>query len=215
MLTKRSRSDGQVSKEDYEKEEINSQITSEVSSNFSKANAEVMASRKVLVANRNSRQEEFLRHIKALNQSFFDWFKLQLSKQHNQKPLSLVEGSQDYIDYMNQLENRFLKTHGEVLTFGSGDCGQLAHGNEEDKDLIVKFPRIVYSLRDKKVCGISCGGLHNAVYTETGQVYTWGCNDDGSLGRVGEETSPLLVTVRMFMLILFVPLNLKNVGIIE
>jgi alpha-tubulin suppressor-like RCC1 family protein len=37
--------------------------------------------------------------------------------------------------------------------------------------------------RDKKVCGIACGGIHNAVYTESGQVYTWGCSDDGSLGR--------------------------------
>ena len=42
---------------------------------------------------------------------------------------------------------------------------------------------VVLSLRDKKVVGIACGGLHNAVYTETGQVYTWGCNDDWSLGR--------------------------------
>jgi regulator of chromosome condensation len=47
--------------------------------------------------------------------------------------------------------------------------------------------------RDKKVCGISCGGLHNAVFTEEGLVYTWGCADDGSLGRPGDETTPLLV----------------------
>ena len=40
-----------------------------------------------------------------------------------------------------------------------------------------------YWYRDKKVCGIACGGIHNAAYTESGQVYTWGCSDDGSLGR--------------------------------
>ena len=45
------------------------------------------------------------------------------------------------------------------------------------------------------MCGISCGGIHNAVYTESGQVYTWGCSDDGSLGRVGEESVPILVDV--------------------
>ena len=76
---------------------------------------------------------------------------------------------------------------------GNGDCGQLAHGVEEDDDMAVRFPRIVYSLRDKRAVSISCGGLHNAVVTETGQLYTWGCNDDGSLGRLGEETVPLLV----------------------
>jgi regulator of chromosome condensation len=45
------------------------------------------------------------------------------------------------------LKERYLKGYGEVLTFGSGDCGQLAHGVEEDDDLMVKFPRVVYSLR--------------------------------------------------------------------
>lgn len=49
------------------------------------------------------------------------------------------------------------------------------------------------NVRDKKVCGIACGGIHNAVYTESGQVYTWGCADDGSLGRTGEEFMPGLV----------------------
>lgn len=41
--------------------------------------------------------------------------------------------------------------------------------------------------------GIACGGLHNAVYTEQGQVFTWGCADDGSIGRTGEESMPMLV----------------------
>lgn len=72
----------------------------------------------------------------------------------------------------------------------------MAHGTENDEDLMVRYPRIVYSLRDKKVCGIACGGLHNAVFTEQGQVYTWGCADDGSLGRGGDENLPALVEVR-------------------
>jgi regulator of chromosome condensation len=41
---------------------------------------------------------------------------------------------------------------------------------------------------------VSCGGLHNAVLTEDGHVYTWGCSDDGSLGRPGDESMPALVT---------------------
>ena len=86
-----------------------------------------------------------------------------------------------------------MRSHGEVLTFGNGDCGQLGHGIEEDDDIEVKYPRILKPLRDKKVCSVACGGLHNAVLTEAGHVYTWGCNDDGSLGRDGEEWCPLLV----------------------
>ena len=52
---------------------------------------------------------------------------------------------------------------------------------------------MVYSLRDRKVCLVACGGLHNAVVTECGAVYTWGCSDDGSLGRTGDESIPLKV----------------------
>ena len=44
--------------------------------------------------------------------------------------------------------------------------------------LLFELPR-----RNKNVTGISCGGIHNAAYTDAGQVFTWGCSDDGSLGR--------------------------------
>ena len=139
-----------------------------------------------------------------LNTSFYKWLKEQIEKDEGADLtdgfqvesfilifnttvymliISLFYDKQDYIDYVSSLEDRYLRKYGEVLTFGSGDCGQLAHGTENMEDLEVKYPRIVYSLRDKKVCGIACGGIHNAIYTESGQVYTWGCADDGSLGR--------------------------------
>lgn len=36
--------------------------------------------------------------------------------------------------------------------------------------------------------------MHNAVYTEDGHVFTWGCSDDGSLGRTGDENTPIIVS---------------------
>ena len=30
-----------------------------------------------------------------------------------------------------------------------------------------------------------------------GQVFTWGCADNGSLGRVGDESMPMLIQVRL------------------
>jgi hypothetical protein len=51
------------------------------------------------------------------------------------------------VQHVSALEDRYLRTYGECLTFGSGDCGQLAHGIENDEDLMVKYPRVVYSLR--------------------------------------------------------------------
>ena len=80
-----------------------------------------------------------------------------------------------------------------MLSFGSGDCGQLAHGVDDDDQMIVKRPRVVYSLREKKIATVACGGLHNVAATADGAVFTWGCNDDGALGRGGEENLPARV----------------------
>ncbi len=60
---------------------------------------------------------------------------------------NFVVDVQDYLDHVALLEDRYLRTYGEVLTFGSGDCGQLAHGIDEDEDLMVKYPRTILSLR--------------------------------------------------------------------
>lgn len=166
---------------------------------------------------KNSKKQQFAKYLLGLNKSFFNWLREQIAQDAAadlsagfQVRISFVPGVssvvrcltigyslflQDYIDHALSLEDRYLRTYGEVLTFGSGDCGQLAHGSENFEDLEVKYPRIVYSLRDKKIMGIACGGIHNAAYTSTGQVYTWGCADDGALGRTGDENMPLLVDV--------------------
>jgi regulator of chromosome condensation len=82
--------------------------------------------------------------MKTLNAAFYEWFRGQVK---SNSCADLVNGAQDYIDFSTQLEERYLRSYGEVLTFGSGDCGQLAHGIEDDCDLMVPYPRIVYSLR--------------------------------------------------------------------
>lgn len=180
---KRRHLDGQKTKEEYEDEMYHDDGEHMVA--FSRATPGAMAHRRIVSANRPSRKQEFLRHISALNTSFHQWFKKEIDEDST---ASLIDGVQDYIDHACQLKDRYLRSHGEVLTFGNGECGQLAHGVENEEDTTVKYPRIVYSLRNKKVVGIACGGIHNAVFTETGQVYTWGCNDDGSLGRETGET---------------------------
>jgi regulator of chromosome condensation len=97
-----------------------------------------------VTANVVNKRKELVNHIKTLNKNFSDWFRNEYQKDPN---VCMIDGVQDYIDYMKQLEDKYLRSYGEVLTFGSGDCGQLAHGIESDDDLMVKYPRIVYSLR--------------------------------------------------------------------
>ena len=38
-----------------------------------------------------------------------------------------------------------------------------------------------------------CGGMHTVALASSGVVYTWGCNDEGALGRPGMEDKPMLV----------------------
>lgn len=78
---------------------------------------------------------------------------------------------------------------GHVLTLGQGDVGQLGLGEDI---LERKKPAIVKGLDDLEIVQVECGGMHTVALTDSGKVYTWGCNDEGALGRVtssenGEE----------------------------
>lgn len=76
---------------------------------------------------------------------------------------------------------------GDVFVVGSGDCGQLGLG----QDVLEKErPALLSVLQDLDIVSVKAGGLHNAVLTRQGKVYSWGCNDQCALGRVGEETEP-------------------------
>jgi regulator of chromosome condensation len=78
-----------------------------------------------------------------------------------------------------------------VLAVGSGECGQLGLGENtfECSQLtqVVGLPPNVVSIASK---GLTCAAL-----TDDGELYTWGCNDDGALGRAGEEAAPGRVAV--------------------
>ena len=40
------------------------------------------------------------------------------------------------------------------------------------------------------VCKLVCGGMHTLALATSGAVYSWGCNDEGALGRSGPEDRP-------------------------
>jgi len=77
-----------------------------------------------------------------------------------------------------------------VFTWGSGECDQLGIDGLTEAKLpkLLSFPTAVVAAT------VSCGGMHTALITTTGALYTWGCNDDGALGREGLESTPGLVT---------------------
>lgn len=73
---------------------------------------------------------------------------------------------------------------GDVFVFGAGSMGELGLG-PTGKDRNVKRPRLnVHLMHDEiGIVDIAVGGMHVAALDKEGRVWTWGVNDQGSLGR--------------------------------
>ncbi|XP_028264079.1 probable E3 ubiquitin-protein ligase HERC4 [Parambassis ranga] len=84
-----------------------------------------------------------------------------------------------------------LTKHGAVFTFGSGQYGQLGHNSFRHE----LRPRLVAELWGSKVTKIACGRHHTLVLTDTNKVYSFGCGEQGQLGRKedGPPSVPLPV----------------------
>ncbi|XP_062256083.1 regulator of chromosome condensation [Platichthys flesus] len=86
------------------------------------------------------------------------------------------------------------KEAGQVLVLGQGDVGQLGLG----ESIIERKKPALVTLPDKTVQVIA-GGMHTVCLSDTGHVYTFGCNDEGALGRdtteEGSEMVPGKVTL--------------------
>ncbi|KAF9570613.1 hypothetical protein EC968_001638 [Mortierella alpina] len=81
-------------------------------------------------------------------------------------------------------------TPGQVFAFGTGDCAQLGLGEDV---LLRKKPTPLTVLSDKSIVSIAAGGMHNMALTKDGKLYSWGVNDQRTLGRSGDEYTPLPV----------------------
>ena len=83
---------------------------------------------------------------------------------------------------------------GVVLMVGDGDTGQLGLGED-----IMERGRPTLVPMDGKFVQVCCGGMHTVCLSSSGDVYTFGCNDEGALGRItteeGSETVPGRVDV--------------------
>lgn len=87
-------------------------------------------------------------------------------------------------------ERRFPSlSSGIILTFGQGDVGQLGLG----PDIMERGrPTVVPKLDD--IIDVCAGGMHTICLSKKGEVISFGCNDEGALGRdtseEGSETEP-------------------------
>lgn len=80
---------------------------------------------------------------------------------------------------------------GRLYTWGKSAYGRLGHGDRRD----LAAPTLVEALSGLKVVAVSCSTVsdaHTVVLSADGKVYTFGDQDDGKLGRDGEQDVPLV-----------------------
>jgi len=70
---------------------------------------------------------------------------------------------------------------GEVFTFGRAENARLGHGDSGGVN--EGYPRLVEELVGEKIVNISGGYVHMAACSESGELWTWGRNSCGQLGR--------------------------------
>ncbi|KAK9173159.1 Regulator of chromosome condensation (RCC1) repeat family protein [Cryptosporidium meleagridis] len=95
----------------------------------------------------------------------------------------------EYQSFIKKVPNTNKVPLGTVWVWGSGECDQL--GIKEallDEDLCLKRPKRIEAIsKYENIVDISSGALHNLILTEKGEVLSWGCNDDGALGRLSSK----------------------------
>ncbi|KAH8270163.1 hypothetical protein KR018_005088 [Drosophila ironensis] len=76
---------------------------------------------------------------------------------------------------------------GKVLVCGTGDTGQLGLGED-----VMERKRLSEVQGIPEPVEVCSGGMHNLVLTKGGDIYSFGCNDEGALGRdTSEEGSEM------------------------
>uniref|UniRef100_A0A6G1SDT2 Regulator of chromosome condensation n=1 Tax=Aceria tosichella TaxID=561515 RepID=A0A6G1SDT2_9ACAR len=85
-----------------------------------------------------------------------------------------------------------VKFEGNLFMFGVDGCGELGMGKI---GITRKNPKPVPI--DVPIKQIACGPCHTLALTESGKIYSFGCNDEGALGRVtdGDETLEATPTI--------------------
>lgn len=75
-----------------------------------------------------------------------------------------------------------------LFQFGSAECDQFEIPNDDSFESRRPIEQTYFISSQISIHQISCGALHTLLLTTTGKIYSWGCNDDGALGRSTKES---------------------------
>ncbi|EIE80946.1 hypothetical protein G6F46_006396 [Rhizopus delemar] len=81
-------------------------------------------------------------------------------------------------------------TSGHIFVCGTNDFGQLGiEGDEKNRPVPIK------SVIDIDFVDVISGGLHSFAMTPEGSLFSWGCTDEGVLGREGKNDEPVKIEI--------------------
>ena len=104
---------------------------------------------------------------------------------HQRVKRTLSGESQSIVD---KKPKRSSESPGFVLACGQNICGQLGLSTSILERRKPQYLKLVDQLNiDENIQLIFAGAMHSCALTVTGRVYTWGCNDDGALGRITDD----------------------------
>ena len=75
---------------------------------------------------------------------------------------------------------------GRLFTFGWGICGELGHGDRNDRNVPVEVGGARF--RGARIVFAAAGCWHSGVVTSEGGIWTWGEGINGRLGHNDQET---------------------------
>jgi regulator of chromosome condensation len=90
-----------------------------------------------------------------------------------------IPAIENYLSHSSHIQNRYNRNYGDIVVFGDGQSNQLGMGYGITES---RTPRVLVNLRNLPITMLACGGMHSLALTNDGRVYSWGCNDEGSLG---------------------------------
>jgi regulator of chromosome condensation len=96
----------------------------------------------------------------------------------------------EYLRAEKEILRRSGLLDGDVVSMGSDELWQLGdpdHVRDIDEKLAAYPPLLVRTLLEKDVRQVSAGGLHSLALDSDGVPYSWGCPDNGAIGRETPE----------------------------
>ncbi|KAL7536659.1 hypothetical protein ACHAXR_007318 [Thalassiosira sp. AJA248-18] len=130
------------------------------------------------------RVRQYLNGMAELNYQLYNWAKRELESGSIPDDAFYDPCVENYCRHASEISRRYNRSYGDIVVFGSGDCGQLGCGESITE---ARKPRIVVNMRGREINMVATGGLHSLALADNGVVHSWGCPDEGSLGWMVTE----------------------------